>query len=335
MTVRRRSMVLLPAAVLALVLANHLQAAEPPAEAKQAGLAPQFLRLVDEGAAGGKLETADVTYKRADGTTVTLISAVHIGEKSYFDGLNDSFKKYDAVLFELVKPKDGPVPGGVPGAVPENREPSVVGDVQRMMKDTLNLTFQLDVVDYTAKNFVHADLDAEEFERMQREKGQTFPELMMKALMRAMTEPEQGAKGLPLAGVDDPDQLVQSLIRTFTRPDSERQLKLILARQMTSIEGESALLGGDNSVILHDRNKAALKVLEQTLNDPAKKQIAIFYGAAHMPDLETHLSEMGFTKAATEWRTAWDLRIRADQPSAIEQFLTEGVQSLLDEAERQ
>ena len=31
------------------------------------------------------------------------------------------------------------------------------------MKDALNLTFQLDEVDYQAKNFVHADMTPEEF----------------------------------------------------------------------------------------------------------------------------------------------------------------------------
>ena len=335
MVVRRRLPVLLPA-VLALVplltyrvvRAEDAPAAVAAAEAKQAGLAAGFMRLVDDGAAGGKLETADVTYKRDDGTRVTLVSAVHIGEAAYFQGLNDSFKKYDAVLFELVKPKDGPVPGGAPGAVPQNREPNPIGEVQRLMKDTLGLTFQLDVVDYTAKNFVHADLDAETFERLQREKGQTFPELFLKAFMKAMTDPEAAAKQNALAGADDPEQMLRSLIRTFTRPDAERQLKLLLARQMTTIEEDASMFGGENSVILHDRNAAALKVLETTLKDPAKKQIAVFYGAAHMPDLEKRLKEMGFTKAATEWRTAWDLKIRADQPSAIEQLLEGAVEEL-------
>jgi hypothetical protein len=196
-----------------------------------------------------------------------------------------------------------------------------------MMKQTLNLSFQLDVVDYQAKNFVHADLDAETFERLQRDKGQTFPELFLKAMIKAMTDPD-AAKQNPLAGADDPEQMLHSLIRTFTRPDAERQLKLLLARQMTSIEQDASMFGGEDSVILADRNAAAMKVLEQTLKDPAKKQIAVFYGAAHMPDLEKRLKTLGFTKAATEWRTAWDLKIRADQPSAIEQLLDGAVEEL-------
>jgi hypothetical protein len=336
MAVRRRSMVPLLLPLLAFGLASLLAGRVAPAEAppaaiaKPAGLAAGFLRLAEDGAAGGRLETADVTYKRPDGTSVCLISAIHIGERAYFEGLNASFRKYDAVLFELVKPKDGLLPGAPGAAEPQGAGGNPIRDFQRLMNDTLNLSFQLDVIDYGAKNFVHADLDAETFEKLQRDKGQTFPELFMKAMIRAMNDPEAGGgKNLPLAGADDPDAMIKSLIRTFTRPDSERQLKLMIARQMTGADAEAAFLGGDDSVIVHDRNAAAVKVLEQTLKDPAKKQIAIFYGAAHMPDLEKRLTTMGFTQAATEWRTAWDLKIRADQPSAIEKLLEDAVDELL------
>jgi hypothetical protein len=321
----RRSVLIGALFVLPLIATRALAEAPAPPDVKQSGLAPEFMRLVDDGPSGGKLETADVTYRHEDGTSVTLVSAVHIGEKSYFQGLNESFKKYDAVLFELVKPKDGPVPGGAPGAVPENRQKSAMGEMQRTIKDVLNLSFQLDEVDYTAKNFVHADLDAETFEKMQVEKGQTFPELMLKGLMKAMNDPQAASKDLPLANAEDPDEQMRTMIRTFTRPDSERQIKMMVARQMTSVEQDNAFLGGDDSVILADRNTAAMKVLEQTLKDGKAKQIAIYYGAAHMPDMEKRLTGLGFKKTATEWRTAWDLRIRADEPSAVEKLLLDAL----------
>ena len=38
-----------------------------------------------------------------------------------------------------------------------------------------------------------------------------------------------------------------------------------------------------------------------------KKEIGIFYGAAHMTDMEKRLKEMGFNKISTEWRVAWDM----------------------------
>ena len=35
--------------------------------------------------------------------------------------------------------------------------------------------------------------------------------------------------------------------------------------------------------------------------------LAIFYGAAHMQDMESRLKELGFEKAGQTWVTAWDI----------------------------
>ena len=40
------------------------------------------------------------------GVTVDLIGAIHIGDKVYFQKLDNSFKKYDALLYEMVAEKD-------------------------------------------------------------------------------------------------------------------------------------------------------------------------------------------------------------------------------------
>src|SRR5206468_306770 len=42
----------------------------PAPTIKDAAMASGFLRFVDNGAAGGRLESADVTYRNADGVTV-------------------------------------------------------------------------------------------------------------------------------------------------------------------------------------------------------------------------------------------------------------------------
>src|SRR5687767_5462070 len=62
---------------------------------KDAAMASGFLRFVDNGVAGGRLESADVTYQNADGVTVRLASAIHIGETSYYQALAKSFEKDD------------------------------------------------------------------------------------------------------------------------------------------------------------------------------------------------------------------------------------------------
>src|SRR5262245_6640179 len=44
----------------------------------------RFVRFIGDGTAGGTLETADVIFKNDRGVTIRLVSAVHIGEESYF-----------------------------------------------------------------------------------------------------------------------------------------------------------------------------------------------------------------------------------------------------------
>jgi len=77
----------------------------------------------------------------------------------------------------MVKPRDsGPPQRGV-------HSDSAVSKLQRFLKDRLNLSFQLDEIDYSKPNFIHADLDAETFQQLQSERGESFATLMLSALM--------------------------------------------------------------------------------------------------------------------------------------------------------
>jgi hypothetical protein len=271
------------------------------------------MRFVDDGHNGGRFETAVVTYRNAAGATVRLVGAIHIGEKSYYDALNKSFEKDDAVLYEMVKAKDAGVPQK------GQRSDNPISQLQHMMKDVLDLDFQLDDIDYSKPNFVHADMDAETFAKMQEERGETFQELILKQIMHAITHPDEANAGADI----QPDKLVDSFVEMLTRPDAERQLKLAVARQLDKIE--TGAMGLDNpmgTVIVTERNKVAMNVLKDTLAS-GKRHISIFYGAAHMPDMAKRLHEMGFTPVSAEWNSAWDLGIRSDQPSAAEKILKE------------
>jgi hypothetical protein len=102
----------------------------------------------------------------------------------------------------------------------------------------------------------------------------------------------------------DPMQLLAAL----SSEDSARQMKMILARQFENMDEMVAGLEGPNgSVLVTERNKAALKVLKDAIAG-GKKNIGIFYGAAHMKDMEKRLTDdMGFKRTAVEYRVAWDL----------------------------
>lgn len=100
------------------------------------------------------------------------------------------------------------------------------------------------------------------------------------------------------------------LLAAMLNPDRARALKYLLAQEMEAIESMVAGLdgsdGGNGSVILTERNKVAFEVLDGQIKD-GKMKLGIFYGAAHLPDMERRLIEMGFCLKSTEWLTAWNI----------------------------
>jgi hypothetical protein len=84
-------------------------------------------------------------------------------------------------------------------------------------------------------------------------------------------------------------------------------LRLLLARSFSDIDDQIAgMQGKDGTVLLTERNKAAMKVLNQQLMK-GKKNIGIFYGGAHLRDMEERLGKMGFTRVGVTYRAAWDM----------------------------
>lgn len=260
----------------------------------------QFLRYVDDGHGGGQLQAAVVTLKNDAGVTVQLVAAVHIADRAYYEHLNELFKKDDAVLYEMVKPKDmaPPAPGEVTG--------SDVSMIQRFLKDALQLDFQLDDINYAAPNFVHADLDSQTFYQMQKQRGESMLSLMLDMMLRNLTRtPDANA----------PEPTLADIIRIFTDPDGARQAKILLARQFSDIDSVVSALNG--TVLLTARNNAAVETFKKTVAS-GKRTLAIFFGAAHMPGIEQRLEDMGYKQSGVVWLTAWNLSAPATTAPATQ-----------------
>ncbi len=277
-----------------------------PASTSSPAEPSKFLRFVADDNAGGRLEASVVSYRNADGATVDLIAAVHIADASFFRELDESFAGYDSLLYELVKPRDAAPGATMPATGPttqlnkRGRSLGWVGILQRFMKEKLDLSFQLEEINYKRPNFVHADLDAETFQQMQEDRGESLLGLMLQQMFHEMgrTSPRAYEPGLG------------DLLVALQSPDRTRQLKLVLAREFGALdELAGAMEGPDGSVIVTERNKAALKVLARRLS-AGDKRIGIFYGAAHLKGMENILTEeMGFKQVGEpRWRTAWDMR---------------------------
>jgi hypothetical protein len=227
------------------------------------------------------------------GVTVDLVAAVHVADRSYYRQLNREFRKYDAVLYELVAEKGTRIPkGGV------QRGGTSVSTLQHLMKDVLDLEFQLNEIDYSPKNMVHADMSPEQFAQSMRRRGESVLAMFLRMLGYAFTRQGGGA-----GGTSD----VQLLLALFDK-NRALALKRVMAEQFQDMEGMlTALDGPKGSTMISERNKVALRELRKQL-DGGKRKIAIFYGAGHMPDLIKRLGdEFGLVHSSTRWLNAWNL----------------------------
>jgi hypothetical protein len=291
------------ALLLAALLATFCRAEEPKQDQPEGKREAEFLRVTtDDAGELMALETAIVSYVPADGKhgglVVDLIGAVHVGEKSYYEKLNESFKQYEVLLYELVAAK-GDVPrAGVKRDSKIDGGGAIMG-LQSGMKSMLELEHQLEVIDYTAKNFVHADMSPREFNRSMKDRDESF----LKMFFRMM-----GAGMAMQASNPDAPKDHEVLAAMFSR-NRALDLKRLLARQFEGAGGQlAALEGPDGSTLITERNKKALEVLKSEI-DSGKKRIGIFYGAGHLDDMEERLlADFGLKRDREQWLEAWDLR---------------------------
>ncbi len=243
------------------------------------------------------LETAVTRFVSRQGAAapvvVDLIGAVHVGEKDYYDQLNKLFESYDVVLYELVAPEGTRVPrGGRKGGG------SAISYLQKMMKDVLKLEFQLDQIDYSVANLVHADMSPDEFSKSMKDRGESFLKMFLKAMGQAMAQQSKG-KNVP----SDMELLVALIAK-----DRAYRLKRLMATQFEDMEGQLAAINGpEGSTLITERNKKALQVLRTQIGQ-GKKHLAVFYGAGHLPDMAMRLErDFSLRRQNQRWLVAWTI----------------------------
>lgn len=267
-----------------------------------AGDETQFVRIAeDEYKQPLALQLAITSYVPRYGnrnTRVDLVGAIHIGDKAYYANLNERFEKYDALLYELIAPKDTVV------ARDESHPKGIISNTQITMKKMLALSFQLDEIDYRARNFVHADLSPKELSQSMDERGESLYVYFWRIFYASM---DQYAKD-PL-GLND----MQKLMAMLTG-NSDNAFKVMLAYEMVDLDAYREILGNDaDSAVIGARNQRAIDVLSERLA-AGENRVAVFYGVAHMPDMEQRLTEqLDFVYLDTTWVDAWRLDNHADR----------------------
>ena len=238
------------------------------------------------------LQPAATTYEK-DGIAITLIGAVHLADHTYFQELNRRFQKFDALLYEMIG-------GEKMGEIQKKLRAGEVRDVSEVAKTYatiarfLKLATQKDEIEYGAKNFVHADLTAEEYQALREKGGEGLIEFVMGAADQT--------------GLQD-QATVEAITAALESGDAEKAKRLLMPTVAGGDESFGGLMGP--SLIITDRNEKCLHVLDGEITK-GHRQIGIFYGAAHLPGLERELRKRGYKKTRHEWINAWSVKNISD-----------------------
>ncbi|MEM9478484.1 MAG: hypothetical protein AAGA58_02355 [Verrucomicrobiota bacterium] len=259
-----------------------------------------------------KLETVIASYRNDAGVEVDLIGVVHIGDTEYYEALNEKFKNYDVLLYEMVGGKDD-------GGAAEQKK-SALRFFQILYQEMMDLDFQMNAIDYDAPNFVHADMDWAMFSKRMAKKDENVFGLMSKAF--------EHQEKMRAEGKGDGFFDMQKMVEAIYRGASAEEIKLEVAKQFANMDliMEGMEEGDGGSVLIGERNRVALEVLEKELKK-GKKKLGLFYGAGHLPGMDEQLrEEMGFEHIGEEWMPAWIIEKAAIQDEKKEPVEKEEVE---------
>ncbi len=188
--------------------------------------------------------------------------------------------------------------------------------LQAELARALGLEFQLEAIEYDRPHFRCSDMAVDEVERALRAKGVDF-----------------GPIQSTLAGSSLPARIVVFLLRLMRVADVFLDGMLADTAKIALIElsGDQELLEltlrqlgeGVESVIIDARDQVVIDDLKAILERERPGSVAIFYGAAHMPDMGRRLTEqLGYHPVAEQWLTAIDVDLTrsAITPQQISQM---------------
>lgn len=294
-------------AVAALPALSSVFGAEPQTTSsvrspEQSGFPENVVMLAVTQSGKERLKTPVARYMNAEGRTVDLVGAVHLGDDRYYKNLNRAFARYDKVLYEMVDGEDLPemtriarkVKAGT--ATPEElarhekylREKESGGMASRLLggyysyvAELTQLSLQSDVVDYGLDNLVYADMSMDEFRAAMAERGESWMTLLWDGLSESSFS-DATSGGL----ASDPQGL-------------RRRIAQVL------VQGARSGSRTEQRAIIVSRNARCFEVLDHLLaSDAQARRVAIFYGAMHLRDMHARLLERGFTLQGVQWITA-------------------------------
>lgn len=282
--------------VLLLLIASAPQvcAAGPDAETQA------WTRLSKPDASTSRLDIAVRLYQptEGDGPTIALVGAIHIGDPGYYTALQGILDGHDLVLFEGV---GGPKQEEQEQQEKEEAQEDDTPDLYQTLATQLGLAAQSEHIHTEQPGWINSDMRWDELRERFGDDNAVFNFL----------------NGAAFGGGEQSKALLGMIERTFSRNPN---MRIMLKRMMINLLGQKmpdigALAGKDfERVIVEERNQVVIDDLKQALKEkPGLRSVALFYGAAHMPDMEKRLhDQLGYKHVAGFWLPAITLDPRRE-----------------------
>jgi hypothetical protein len=262
--------------------------------------------------------------KQGQGPAVWLTGVSHLGEKTYYETLQEHLSKRTLVLFEGIKGGGANVP----------QEKSGLSGLQGELAESLGLVFQMEAIEYERPNFRNSDLSIVKIRELLASSGETAAKARAEKDFETLLETMRGESDLSSA--------ISYVLKLVGGHEGLQGLgRLALIELLGAIGGDLANLSGLpesmrqlEQVLVEGRNNAVIEDLAATLPKLSKEDsVALFYGAAHMSDLERRLRHgLGYRPSREAWHTAFSVDIaRSGITAAQREFIRGFVRSQLQE----
>ncbi len=175
---------------------------------------------------------------------------------------------------------------------PKGAKKSASQGIQSQLARALRVCFQLDEMDMTNPDWINADIDINQLQAQLDEMGED------NAMILKLIEGESFQA-----------KIIGFVLKFIERsPTMSAMMKLVMMDMLALVESTEMLSQFEaiEQVILHGRNDIVIEYLKEALaSNPDAKDIAIFYGAAHMPGIEeVILNELGYAFESNTWTPA-------------------------------
>lgn len=164
--------------------------------------------------------------------------------------------------------------------------------IQTQLANALHVAFQLDEMDMTGKGWINADIEINELQSRLAESGGDDSMILQM-----------------LEGSSFQAKVIGFMLKFVERsPMLSSMMKLAMMDMLAMIDTTDIMGQFDviSDVILHGRNDIVIQYLKAELQaHPSYDDIAVFYGAAHMPGIEEAiLTELGYEFDSNTWAQA-------------------------------